>query len=446
MATDRPLNLADRRYYRRALLCLLYFCQGVPWGFATIALLATLSQAGHSKAETATVLTLAVMPWTFKLVWAPLIDSLRMPSMGLRRPWIIIAQTGMAVTLFGAVTSGAMESGDTLIYLAWVFFIHNCFASLQDVAADAMAVDLLDDEERGRVNGFMWGTKLVGIAVGGAGMATIIARYDIATAVVIQALIVLSVLVLVIAWRERAGEKRFPWSPGSAQGPGARADFGFLTTLKELKRALSNRTTATAVFLALSFLLCEGLYDPLTTEFFVQDLGWGAERFSQAQGTWGVLGELLGALLGGYLCDRFGRRRVAAFGMVMIMASLLTFGFTAAAWFEPGYPHILLLPAFKGWLAFTTVSLFSLYMKMSWTQAAATQFTLYMATNNLGYALGAKLLSWFDYLNVNLDTAQYYLLAGMVPLLPMLLLTQLDPAGVERKKLAEREALALSAA
>ena len=39
-----------------SLLCLLYFWQGTPWGFATIALLATLSQAGHGKAETATAL------------------------------------------------------------------------------------------------------------------------------------------------------------------------------------------------------------------------------------------------------------------------------------------------------------------------------------------------------------------------------------------------------
>jgi hypothetical protein len=56
------------------------------------------------------------------------------------------------------------------------------------------------------------------------------------------------------------------------------------------------------------------------------------------------------------------------------------------------------------------------------------------------------LLTWFDYLNVDLDTARYYLLAGVVPVIPILLLTRLDPGGVERKKLAEREALAPSPA
>ena len=442
----RPMVLAERRFPRRILLCLLYFCQGVPWGFATIALLATLSQAGHSKADTATVVALAILPWTFKLAWAPMIDSLRMPALGLRRPWIIIAQTGMAVTLLGAVTTGAMESQATLTYLAWVFFVHNCFASLQDVAADALAVDLLDDEERGRVNGYMWGTKLVGIAVGGAGMATVIARFDIATAVLTQAVIVLSVLVLVIAWRERAGEKRFPWSAGSAQGASASSDFGLVITLKELKRALSTRTTAIAVIMALFSMICEGIYDPLTTEFFVQRLAWGAERYSQAQGTWGVLGEIIGALAGGYLCDRFGRRRIAGLGMCLVGASLLTFGLTADAWSHPAYPHVLLLPAFKGTLAFTTVSLFSLYMKMSWTRAAATQYTLYMAANNLGYAIGARLLTWIDVGGYGFDAASFYVLAGLSPVIPLLLIMTLDPDGVERRKIAERDGLVTSVA
>ena len=50
-------------------------------------------------------------------------------------------------------------------FIAWVFFVHNCFASLQDVATDALAVDLLEDDERGRVNGMMWASKLLGIVL-----------------------------------------------------------------------------------------------------------------------------------------------------------------------------------------------------------------------------------------------------------------------------------------
>ncbi len=437
MSTAQSRTLSDSRGRRTLLLCLLYFCQGFPWGFATIALLATLSQAGHGKADTATVVALAILPWTFKFFFGPLIDSVRMPALGLRRPWIAIAQFFMALTLLAAATSGAMESNATLMYLAWVFFVHNCFAALQDVSTDALAVDLLDDSERGRVNGFMWGSKLLGIAVGGAGMATVVAYTNLQTAVLIQAGMTIAVLTLVITWLERPGERRFPWSAGSAQGAIGKGSFGPLVTARELRRALSNRTTLALVAVAGFYAIAEGIYDPLTVEFFVQKLGWSADKFARAQGTWGVLGELCGALLGGYLCDLLGRRRVAAMGLAGMMVTLLAFAQTAQSWQTPDYMHVLLLPAFKGTLAFATVSFFSLFMKVSWTRAAATQFTLYMAMSNLGYALGAKLITWLELSGFNLSLADFYMLAGLSPLIPLVLLVGLDPDGVEERRLAE---------
>jgi PAT family beta-lactamase induction signal transducer AmpG len=437
---DKKDTLSGNRSRRTRLLCLLYFCQGFPWGFATIALLATLSEAGHPKADTATVVALAILPWTFKFIWGPIIDSFRMPSFGVRRPWIFIAQLCMAFTLIGAATSGNMSSESTLMYLAWVFFVHNCFASLQDVATDSLAVDLLEPNERGRVNGYMWGSKLFGIAFGGAGMATVIAWTNLQTAVLVQAGITLAVLCLVVAWLERPGERRFPWSTGSSQATVGHNTFGMKITFRELKRALSHRTTATLVVVAAVYIMVEGLYDPLTVEYFVQHLGWPAERFARAQGTLGVLGELLGALTGGYLCDRVGRRRIAALGMLMMSLSLLTFALTSTWWDRAWYPHVLLLPAFKGTLAFTTVAMFALFMKVCWTRAAATQFTLYMAMANVGYAVGAKLNTWIEQAGLDLSLADFYLLGGLLALLPLILMGSLDPDSVEARGRAERAA------
>ena len=425
------LNLSDNRPYRTSLLCLLYFCQGLPWGFATIALLATLSEAGHDKAETATITAMAILPWTFKFFWAPMIDSVRMPSLGIRRPWIVFAQLGMSITLLGAWSTGSLTSESTLMYLAWVLFIHNCFASLQDVATDALAVDLLGEAERGKVLGYMWASKLVGVSAGGAGMAIIISRSGMPAAIVVQAIVILAVCVLVIVARERAGERLFPWSPGAAQGHVAHQQFGFGLTMRNLRLAMSTRTTFTLIFVSLTAFLCEGLYDPLTTEFFIQKLGWGAETYATNQGTLGVTGELIGALSGGYLASRYGGKPMALIGLVLVMATMLTFSFLATGWDNPNYPHFMLLPMFRGAIAFTTVSLFSLYMKSCWTASAATQFTLYMALTNIGYTLGTKLNSWLPALGFSLDYPAYYVLAGLLPLLAMLFLATIP--GVDDK-------------
>jgi PAT family beta-lactamase induction signal transducer AmpG len=238
----------------------------------------------------------------------------------------------------------------------------------------------------------------------------------------------------------------FPWSRGSAQEGVTTASFGVVLTLRELRRALSTRTTAMLVCVAGTYCVAEGLYDPLTVEFFVQHLGWGAEDYARAQGTLGVMGELGGALLGGYLCDRYGRRRIARIGLLLMGAILLTFGATSGLWQSGGYPHVLLLPAFKGTLAFTTVSLLSLYMKVSWTRVAATQFTLYMAMANLGYASGAKLNTWLERAGLELTMADFYLVAGLLALLPLVFLGGLDPDGIEARKHAERAGPALARA
>ncbi len=444
------LYISSHRGVRTGILCLLYFAQGFPWGFATVALLSALSEAGHPKEKTAALTALAIVPWTFKFIWAPMIDSLRVPSLGVRRPWIAFAQLGMAVTLLGVWATGDLGQEATISYLAWVFFVHNCFASLQDVATDALAVDLLDDKERGRVNGLMWGSKLFGVAVGGAGMGAVIAHSSIGTAVLVQAILVLAILALVVATRERPGEKLFPWSAGSMQSSGThQVSGGVVGVTKELLRALSLRTTFLAVLMAITVPLCEGLYVPLTTEIFVQRFRWSAEAFSRANGTWGVLGELLGAILGGLLCDRFGRRRMAGLGIILTSATLLTFAFTSMYWYEDGYPQILLLPLFKGFFALTTVSLFSLYMKISWTGAAACQFTLYMAMSNLGHALGAglnRLNRWIEigvargwsFLDgIVLDDSHFYMAAGVLALAPLTILPFLRPQSVVDQKLKE---------
>ncbi len=132
---------------------------------------------------------------------------------------------------------------------------------------------------------------------------------------------------------------------------------------------------------------------------------------------------------------------MALIGLVLVMGTQLAFSFQATARDNPDYPHLMLLPLFRGTIAFTTVSLFSLYMKSCWTVAAATQFTLYMALTNIGYSVGTKLNSWLPALGFSLDYPDYYLLAGLLPALALLFLATIP--GVD-EKLARRGAESLA--
>ena len=100
--------------------------------------------------------------------------------------------------------------------LGWMFFLHNCFASLQDVSCDALAVDVLLPHEQGKVNGAMWGSKIIGTGTGAAVMGTVLVSNGLVFTIIVQTLLMFAIMVFPLFILERPGEKRFPWSRGAS--------------------------------------------------------------------------------------------------------------------------------------------------------------------------------------------------------------------------------------
>ena len=159
-------SLTENRLRRMVSLCVLYFAQGLPWGFASVAFAAYLADNGLTPQEIAALFATIALPWTFKWIWGPVIDTVNMPQFGSRRLWIIFAQFGMAVSIGTLLLIPDLKNQlDTVIKL---LFIHNIFASLQDVSTDALAVDVLRDDEVSKANGYMFASKRAGMIIGGA--------------------------------------------------------------------------------------------------------------------------------------------------------------------------------------------------------------------------------------------------------------------------------------
>jgi PAT family beta-lactamase induction signal transducer AmpG len=410
-------NLSENRWLRAGTFCALYFAQGLPYGFVTIALAAMLSERGATKEQVANIVALSVLPWTFKIFWGPIIDSFHLPALGRRRPWIVFSQLMMAATLLISISTTNLASDATITLICAITFIHNCFASLQDVSTDALALDLLEEGERGRVNAFMWGSKLLGKSVGGAGIASIVAATSIDAGMRIMALALLAIMLLPLLIKERPGDRLLPWSRGESHARGAPTDAtNPIKVMRELWRAFRLRTTALGLVLALVVFIGEGLSIPMNAVVFTTHIGWTAEQYAQSQGTWGVIGQLLGAIGGGLLCDRFGPRRICALGILLTTFTFAAFGLGEPLWTSAAFPHNMYFLLIHCGLAMTSVALFSIYMAISWTTAAATQFTLYMTAMNLGHAFGPTLT------RLDLDDASTYLVCAAVSALPLLLL------------------------
>ena len=211
------LSLTTDWNYRAISLCALYTAQGIPSGFISYTLIAYLVEQGYSAAAVGNMLFWVYLPWVFKFLWGPFVDTYHYLPMGRRRPWILSSQSGMVATVVIIVLVPDIESKVTLLTL--LLFFHNCFASLQDVAVDGLAVDILSPEEFGKINGFMFGAKRLGTMVGGAGIGYLIGRYSslgIAGGLFLTVPMLLLIMCLPAFIRERPGEKLFPWTDGKA--------------------------------------------------------------------------------------------------------------------------------------------------------------------------------------------------------------------------------------
>ena len=81
-----------------ALLVLLYLLQGVPIGLV-MGTLPILLQPHVSMADMA-VFSLAGYPYSLKLLWSPIVDSVYSPWLGRRKSWIVPVQIVLAGAFF----------------------------------------------------------------------------------------------------------------------------------------------------------------------------------------------------------------------------------------------------------------------------------------------------------------------------------------------------------
>ena len=422
-------SLTESKTARISTLCALYFAQGFPWGFMTTALVAFLAKQGLTVADTGHLIAMAILPWTFKLIWAPMIDSFNFPAMGRRRPWIIFAEIMMAVTLIALSFKGDILND--LNYLAWMFFLHNCFASLQDVCTDALAVDILHPDERGQINGYMWGSKIVGTGIGASIMGTMLVKTSLNTTVLFQTGLVLAVMIFPLIFRERKGEKLLPWTKGKSMLSGDIATVrNPLSVVKNLLKGFSLKVTFMGAIFLLTASVGDGINGAILPVLFMQNLQWEPDTYSQVVGGLGTILEVFGALLGGFLADRMGRRKIitAGYGGFAIVA--IIFGVLSIHWENTAFAsaYLVTYPFFR---ALGAVAIFSLFMHISWTKSAATMFTSYMAFSNMSSTMGSKIAGYIkDWIPFDMT----FILLGVLAFIPLIFLIWVNPDSMAKIK------------
>jgi PAT family beta-lactamase induction signal transducer AmpG len=397
--TEEGRTLVESYRARVLTLCALYVAQGIPWGFITVTFVTYLAVEGVAAGQLAFLLTLGTLPWSVKFLWGPIIDRYQFPEMGKRRPWILIAQTGMIVVLSAMLLIPNMSSNVTLVGI--MFLVYNIFTALQDVSTDALAVDILEPHEFEKVNSYMFTSKAVGGIIGGAGLGTIIGFVGIKGAIVLQIPILVVIMLVPLFMTERPGEKLYPWSESSTQknAESIVEQKSFKEIFDNIKIAFSFRSAQLGIVLSLIISLSYFLI-PILPLLFVRELGWTEEQFNATKGGVILIVTMLGYMAGGQLGKQYGGKAIiiySAFSTALITAF---WGMNESLWSNGLFMMTVWSLQTFVW-AMVSINIYSLMMRITWAEVGGTQFTGYMAMMNLsaiiGYQLTAPLAARFDY-------------------------------------------------
>lgn len=421
------LAIGERKLLRLSVMTALYVAQGIPYGFVTVTFAAYLAHHGGSEGDVGDLAAIALLPWSFKWLWAPLVDRFSHSKMGRRRPFIIGAQLMLVASSATLVFIPDPESHLDLIKA--VVFTANVFASLQDVSVDALAVDLLPESERGFANGLMYGGSYLGTMFGGAVLSTLLGWYGLQIALAAQAIALGAIMLLPLLLREKPGDKLFSLA-ARARPPGAARS----NLLKNLFEAFRRRSPLLSAVLAVAILLGSQTLTAILTVLLMKKLGWKQEDYGQMMGGLPLLLGLAGSVVGGWLADRVGHKKMVAIASAGLGLVFLGFGLGAAWWGDDTfiYAYVCGQELFLGTLS---AALFALLMGVAWPAVAASQFTAFMALLNLGRSLGGKLAGP---LTEQLGTAGAFIGLGSFQIIVILLLLPIDP-NQNRRELGEGE-------
>lgn len=349
---------------RIALFTSLYLSEGAPIGFIWWALPTLLRAAGVEVPHITALTALLVLPWVFKFLWAPLVDAWRTPRWGFRQ-WIIGSQFVMGLTLLPLIWL------DPVAHFRWwglLLLLHAFAAATQDVAIDALAINVVPEHQRGLLNGCMQAGMLLGRSLFGGGALLVVSLFGLPWVIVALTGCIWVTTALVYLLEEPAPE------PEKAARAG---DF-----FRRLQRALRGRAT----WLGLAFALVAAAGFEATGQLagpFLLDRGLSERDIGLFFGVAVVGATLIGGLIGGLLSDRWGRLRAVALFLAGFVVMIIGLATTDLAVQPPSAMGLLSwLTGMYFFIGLFTAASYALFMDLTDARLGGTQFSAFMSATN----------------------------------------------------------------
>lgn len=388
------LTFADNSFIRYFAFSILYFAQGIPGGLLHFAIPAWMATVDYSAMDIGKYLGIVTLPWSLKLIAAPIMDRFTFLPMGRRRPWLIAGQLGIVLGLIAMSTIS--NPGEDLMMLMSIGFAINLFTILQDIAIDGLAIDVLPVHQQARANGLMWGSKTIGISAIVAVTVVLFKAIGFGSTLLIFALLVGLIMILPVLVKERPDEKRLPWTKGKVAEEVLSLQLSsWQSIFKKLIKVFFLPVSLFMGFAAFAHAMVMGLMTAALPVFTVQEMGWEDNQFPQILSASKLIAGVLGMFIGGALIDIIGKLKITRWLIFLLILCFGLFGIFSGYW-ENAMSINAFIIVYHILEVLITIVIFAIAMQLCWKQVAATQFTLYMMISNLGISFGSYIFGYAD--------------------------------------------------
>ena len=348
------------RSRRTAFVVLQMFASGLPLGLVWFAIPDWMRDIGVD-IRVVGLITLAQAPWTFKVLWAPLMDRYAPPFWGRRRGWMALAQIGLFT--FTLMMAGVGQRPEAIWIVAALAMAIAIASASQDIAIDAYAVEVLHKDEQGAASGARTAAYRLAMALSG-GLTITIAAY-IGWPLVNALLALVYLPMLIITWK--SPEPEVP-----AGSPRTLRDAVWLPFLSFLKRRQALEILAFVVLYKFADQLAQALTRP-----FLIDMGYNADHRGIALATVGAAATIVGSILGGWLTTLVGLgRSLWIFGFLQLFSNAGYFFLSRLS--EPSLPAMYSATGFELLTSGMGTGAFAvLLLRLTQKQFSATQYALF---------------------------------------------------------------------
>lgn len=291
--------LRQQNFY--LLLFSLYWAQGLPVGFMTHALPVILRAEGVTLAHIGGF-GLLMLPWSIKIFWAPWVDRHALSRLGHYRSWILPTQF-LTVAVLCILSFFPVQALDQPIYL-FAFFISLLFMNLtgatQDIATDALAVNLLKHDQQHWGNTFQVIGSRLGFIVGGGAVLWCLDWLTWQPTFLLLATIVFLNTLPVLLFKEPQHTSHLNEEPKLGQQNLVLKIKAYLRYFSQSKKLRS------WLIVLITFKVADGLAGPLLKPLMV-DMGLSFTQIGVYITMLGAVAALVGAAIAGWALKYFSR-------------------------------------------------------------------------------------------------------------------------------------------